>query len=205
MRVLPCGSDALIVELDDAGARAAYVEGLGRDPIDGVVETVPAARTVLLRVADAGRLGRVAEAARAVVPADPAEGSPPTVTVPVRYDGDDLADAANHLGVSVEELVGRHQRGEWVAEFCGFAPGFAYLTDASGAWSVPRRDSPRSAVPPGSVALAGPYSAVYPRSSPGGWQLIGTTDVRLWNLDDDPPALITPGTRVRFEDAGRAS
>jgi KipI family sensor histidine kinase inhibitor len=89
--------------------------------------------------------------------------------------------------------------------FCGFAPGFGYMVSPTGEWDVPRRSSPRTKVPPGAVALAGEFAGVYPRESPGGWQLIGRTDLEVFALDRDPPALLTPGTRVRFVDVGRST
>jgi len=116
----------------------------------------------------------------------------------VRYDGPDLDDVATHLGITRSEVVARHTGQVWTVEFAGFAPGFAYLTGSEGDLEVPRRHSPRTRIPAGSVGLAGPYSGVYPRPSPGGWQLIGRTDVTLWDAERDPPALLTPGRRVRF-------
>jgi KipI family sensor histidine kinase inhibitor len=120
------------------------------------------------------------------------------VTLPVRYDGPDLGDAAELLGMTVDELVARHSGARWRAAFVGFAPGFAYLTSADFALDVPRRATSRPRVEAGSVGLAGEFSGVYPRESPGGWQLIGRTDAVLWDVDRDPPALLRPGTDVRF-------
>jgi KipI family sensor histidine kinase inhibitor len=124
------------------------------------------------------------------------------VEVPVTYDGEDLADVATALGCDVAEVVRRHTAEQWTVAFCGFAPGFGYLSGASGAWDVPRRPSPRTRVPAGSVALAGEFSGVYPRESPGGWQLIGRTELAVFDLQRDPPALLLPGTPVRFVDVG---
>lgn len=205
MRVLPCGP-GLLLEFDDGPETTAYAAGLRESPVPGVVETVPASRTVLLRVEEGADLAAVAARAREVTPRDVTAGGAETLEIPVRYDGEDLHDAADRLDIGVEELVHRHTAGEWTVAFCGFAPGFGYLVDPSQEWSTPRRDSPRPAVPPGSVALAAEYSAVYPRQSPGGWQLIGTTDEVLLDTHADPPARLAPGTNVRFVDVtGRAS
>lgn len=95
-------------------------------------------------------------------------------------------------------MVRIHTAAEFRVAFCGFAPGFGYLTGLGERYAVPRRATPRTAVPAGSVGLAGPYTGVYPRSSPGGWQLIGTTDSVLWDATREPAALLSPGTRVRF-------
>ncbi len=118
--------------------------------------------------------------------------------MPVVYDGDDLDDAAGLLGCSAEELVRRHTSAQWSVAFCGFAPGFGYLVSPDWPAEVPRRSSPRTRVPPGSVALAGAFSGVYPRESPGGWQLVGRTPLAVFDLSRDPAALLRPGVRVRF-------
>ncbi len=102
------------------------------------------------------------------------------------------------------ELVAWHTGQVWTSAFCGFAPGFSYLTGTAESLDLPRRSTARTAVPAGSVALAGEFSAVYPGTSPGGWQLIGRTDVPMWSLDRDPPALSPAGTRIRFIDVGAA-
>ena len=113
-------------------------------------------------------------------------------------DGADLAIVAGDLGMAVEEVIDAHTRTPWRVGFCGFAPGFAYLIDGDPRLNVPRRAEPRSRVPAGSVALAGAFSGVYPRDSPGGWQLIGRTDAVLWDINRSQPALLTPGTQVQF-------
>jgi KipI family sensor histidine kinase inhibitor len=125
--------------------------------------------------------------------------SGPLVVLPVRYDGPDLDVVAGLTGLSREQVVERHARGAYRVRFCGFAPGFAYLDGLDPRLHVPRRAEPRRRVPAGAVGLAGEFTGVYPRASPGGWQLIGTTDVPLWDLHRTPPALLPPGTRVRFE------
>jgi KipI family sensor histidine kinase inhibitor len=202
MRLLPYGDRAILVELADFAARRRLDAALRRTPVDGIVEHVPGAVTVLVRVAEAGCLERVAAALRTL----PLEGQAPeessaaarVVEIGVRYDGADLAEVAGHLSMSVEEVVARHVGQTWTVEFSGFAPGFGYLVGEQGGLDVPRRDSPRTRIPTGAVALAGPFTGVYPRPSPGGWQLIGSTEERMWDEARQPPALFTPGARVRF-------
>ncbi|MEU5096634.1 allophanate hydrolase subunit 1 [Streptomyces sp. NPDC020996] len=203
MRVLPVGDSALLVEVSsDEEARALHAE-LSRRRADGALsarEIVPAARTVLLDGLDEPeRLARELAAAD-VPPAPPRTRA--AVEIPVRYDGPDLADVAEHWGVSAREAARIHAETEFSVAFCGFAPGFGYLTGLPPRYDVPRRAAPRTAVPAGSVALAGPYTGVYPRSSPGGWQLIGRTDTVLWDHTRVPAALLSPGTRVRFVPVG---
>ncbi len=119
--------------------------------------------------------------------------------LPVRYDGPDLDEVARLTGLTVDEVVTAHTGSAWTVAFMGFAPGFAYLAGGDARLAVPRRDHPRPRVDMGAVGLAAGLSGVYPRSSPGGWQLVGRTDVTLWDLSHDPPALLRPGTVVRFE------
>lgn len=200
MRVLPYGDRGLLAEYDDLGSASAAAAVLAADPPSGVLELVPAARTVLVRVAPGTRLGAVERWLTEHGDPEPLPASAgPLVVLPVRYDGPDLSAAADALGVSVAEFVRRHTAVEWRCAFMGFAPGFGYLVAPGAGLDLPRRSTSRSRVPAGSVALAAGYCGVYPRESPGGWQLVGTTDVRLWDLDADPPALLQPGTRVRFE------
>ncbi|WP_245717444.1 5-oxoprolinase subunit B family protein [Nocardia jejuensis] len=123
------------------------------------------------------------------------------VLIPVRYDGEDLAEVAELLGIPPAEVIAQHTGTVWRCAFVGFAPGFGYLESADGRLTVPRRTRSRTSIPAGAVALAGGYSAIYPRRSPGGWQLIGTTDLTLWDVDRDPPALVRAATRVRFVNA----
>ncbi len=133
--------------------------------------------------------------------ADPTEETG-VVEISVHYDGPDLTEVAERTGLSPSEVVSAHTGRLWLVGFAGFAPGFAYLVDGDPRLHVPRRPAPRTRVPAGSVGLAGEFSGIYPRASPGGWQLIGRTDQTLWDLDRDPPALLRPGLRVRFVDAG---
>ncbi|MEV8594000.1 allophanate hydrolase subunit 1 [Streptomyces sp. NPDC052012] len=199
MRVLPVGEDALLVEVTSGEEAQALHAELLRRRAEGslrVGEIVPAARTVLLDgLPDPRRTA--AELTAADIPPVPPRARE-TVEIPVRYDGPDLADVAAHWGVPMEEVARIHAGTEFHVAFCGFAPGFGYLTGLPPRYDVPRRSTPRTTVPAGAVALAGPYTGVYPRSSPGGWQLIGTTDTVLWDPTRTPAALLSPGTRVRF-------
>lgn len=205
LRVLPVGERALLVEtVDGDGAAALHAELLRRRAagrLPPVEEIVPAARTVLLDgLDDPGRLAD--EMAGWEIP--PLAVRPEACTeIPVRYDGPDLAHVADLWQVTADEAVRIHSTLEFRVAFCGFAPGFAYLTGLPAHRAVPRRSTPRTAVPAGSLALAGTYTGVYPRSSPGGWQLIGTTDTVLWDTAREPAALLSPGTRVRFVPEGR--
>lgn len=195
MRVLRFGDAALLVEADDP---VALGEACRAADLAGVLDVVPAAETVLL-VAEPGTdlagLRRVVEGLDVRPVADLDAGS---VEIPVVYDGPDLAEVAAATGLSEDEVVAAHTGTPWRVAFGGFAPGFGYLTGGDERLAVPRRARSRTRVPAGSVALAGEYSAVYPRTSPGGWQLIGRSDVVLWDLDRDPPALLRPGMEVRF-------
>jgi KipI family sensor histidine kinase inhibitor len=158
-----------------------------------LVEVVPAARTVLV---EGDPLPDLAALLAGVVAG--AEPAGPLVELPVAYDGPDLAAVAELTGLPAAEVARRHAAAEYTVAFCGFAPGFGYLTGLPAELRVPRRDTPRTAVPAGAVGLAGEFTGVYPRRSPGGWQLLGRTDAVLWDADRDPPALLAPGTRVRF-------
>ncbi|MGX6396301.1 5-oxoprolinase subunit B/C family protein [Rothia kristinae] len=214
------GPRAVLADLADLAAVLDLRERVLADPpehlLPGRAGTVPAARTLLLRFdrsLDGAARTRLARHLGRLTALDPGAQAPAdrerVVEIPVRYDGADLAACAEHLGCTPEEVVRRHTETSWRAGFAGFAPGFAYLTPDGGpacapdgtgpvGLEVPRRDSPRTRVPAGSVALAGTFSAVYPQDSPGGWQLIGRTDAPLWEVDRDPPALIAPGDVVRF-------
>lgn len=205
MRPLVVGGEALLIEVDSAAEVAAlHAELLRRrdaGELGPVRDLVPAARTVLLDgVSDPAGLGaRIA--GWQVPPLTESDG--PLITVPVRYDGPDLAEVAGLWGVTPEAVAGIVGDTVFRVAFCGFAPGFGYLTGLPERFHVPRRATPRSSVPAGSLALAGEYAGVYPRSSPGGWQLIGSTDAVLWDPERDPAALFAPGVRVRFTEAGR--
>ncbi len=194
-RIALCGDRALLLDCADPPAVA---DAIRLQVIDGVVEVVPGARTVLVRHDAAADTGRLTRLLAAVAPAERTPDAATTVTIPVRYDGPDLADVAELAGISREAVVALHQASDLEVAFCGFSPGFAYLRGLDPRLHVPRLSTPRTRVPAGSVAVADVWSAVYPRESPGGWRLLGTTTTVLWDERLDPPALLTPGTRVRF-------
>nr|WP_111298453.1 urea amidolyase family protein [Paracoccus saliphilus] len=202
MRFLPVGPRCLLVELPDLDATLALFQALSADPVPGMTEIVPAARTLMIRTAP----GVAADGAlaRAIMQRQPApgptqvSGAGEAVELPVTYDGEDLDQVARLMDLSVPEVIAAHQATEWQTAFCGFAPGFAYMTCDDPRFDLPRRSAPRTRIPAGSVALAGRFCGIYPQETPGGWQLIGRTDVAMWDLSRDPPALLRPGMRVRF-------
>ncbi|MGN9916334.1 5-oxoprolinase subunit B family protein [Micromonospora palomenae] len=200
MRIRPVGRHALLLDCDDPGQVEAWRAELWRRRDAGelsAVEIVPAAATVLLDgVPDpAAVAARIAGWTPRPVAAPAATAQ---VEVPTGYDGEDLPVVARHWGVTVPEVVRRLRETPFRVAFCGFAPGFAYLTGLPPEWAVPRLPSPRTRVPAGSVALAGPYAGIYPTASPGGWLLVGRTELTLFDVRADPPARLTPGTRVRL-------
>lgn len=203
MRPLPCGDVGVLVELDDLGAVLGLHEQLSANPPAGVVELVPATRTLLIRI-DPG-VTSVAETSRLVGQLRPSAQTGPSggeVEVPVIYDGEDLDEVGEVTGLGVRGVVEAHTGQRWMVAFAGFAPGFGYLVGEDDRLRVPRRPRPRPEVPVGAVGLADEFSGIYPQSSPGGWQLIGRTRLAMWDLDRDPPALLRPGARVRFVEVG---
>jgi len=203
MRFLPAGYSGLLVECDDLAQVMALHHALERARPRGVVDLVPAARTLLLTFDASTTHTRLTDA---VASTELGTGTEATddreVTIEVTYDGADLAHVAELTGIPRDEVVRRHQARSYVVAFTGFAPGFGYLAGGDPALAVPRRSTPRTRVPAGAVALAGDFTGVYPGAGPGGWQLVGRTDAPLWDLQRDPPALLTPGTRVRFTRVG---
>lgn len=186
-----------VLDLAAAITRAVDAEEPG---FAEVLDVVPAAETVLVTVTEGAGVERLRPALLALT-VEPGVGAPAQATVVeigVRYDGPDLDEVAQRTGLSVADVIAAHTGTEWRVGFGGFAPGFAYLVGGDERLRVPRRDEPRTSVSAGAVGLAGEFSAVYPRASPGGWQLIGHTDLVMWDVDRDPPALLTPGTVVRF-------
>ncbi len=206
-RLLPSGDAAVLVDLDALDDVLRLYPALEATRPPGVLDIVPGARSILvtcdpdvlplaaLRAWAAGTPVATGSATGAVPPS--AAG---TVEIAVRYDGEDLAEVARLLGTTPAEVVRRHTGATWTVAFGGFAPGFGYLVSAGAGLTIPRRPSPRPLVPAGAVGLAGEFSGVYPRSSPGGWQLIGRTDAMLWDPDAEPAALLAPGVTVLFRE-----
>lgn len=196
--LLPYGRTATLLEAADSAEALRLDRAVRAAGLDGVVESVPAARTVLVIFADERSRATAQERLGQLAPTEKDAWQPQLVEVPTRYDGPDLDEVARLTGMSPEDVVARHTEMTYTVGFIGFAPGFAYLTGVAEELRVPRRASPRTAVPPGSVALAGELTAVYPRSSPGGWQLIGSTDLQMWDIERAAPGLLRPGDQVRF-------
>ena len=201
LRFLPVTHNALLVELADLDQTLALLASLQRHPPHGVEELVPAARTILVEYrASATRAETLVQDIAARSLTQGAERSDTLIEIPVHYNGEDLAEVAQILGITADEVVQRHTGSEFTVAFTGFAPGFAYLSGGDPVLNVPRRSTPRTRLPAGSVGLAGTFSGVYPQASPGGWQIIGTTPVAMWDITRAQPALLQPGYRVRFVD-----
>lgn len=201
LRCLPVRDDALLLELDDLDQTLALFDALSRDPLPGTGELIPGARTILVFYRPSALTpAQILTWAAGRDLSHRAQGESRLIEIPVRYDGEDLGEVAHLLHVEPHEVVAMHTGSDYLVGFTGFAPGFAYLSGGHPALDVPRRSSPRTRIPAGTVALAGTFSGVYPRESPGGWQLIGTTDVPMWDLRRQRPALLQPGDRVRFID-----
>lgn len=197
----PAGHRGVLVEVPGNASVRKLAAGV-RHEIAGLEEVVAGHETVLLiwepgRTPPADLRARVATVLAGPAPADH-EGE---VVLPVRYDGPDLQSVAEQLKLAVDEVVRRHLAATYTVGFMGFAPGFAYLVGGDPLLRPPRRRTPRLRVPAGSLAIAGEYTAIYPAESPGGWQLIGTTDAPLFALDQQPPALLQTGARVRLMEA----
>ncbi|GAA1326362.1 carboxyltransferase domain-containing protein [Brachybacterium rhamnosum] len=198
----PAGEAAVLAVYPDTADVLGAASAVRALAPAALADLVPAERTLLLRGTSGADARTLAALLEHLPPAPAEDAAAQEVEIPVVYDGEDLAETAALLGLEVPALVTAHTGTLWTAAFGGFAPGFSYLVpQAEGEgprWQVPRRSSPRTTVPPGSVALAAGYCGVYPRSSPGGWQLVGRTDVTLFDPERTPPALLAPGTRVHF-------
>jgi KipI family sensor histidine kinase inhibitor len=210
--LLSCGEHAVLVELGGLDEVLAFSQTVresvaaGASGFTDVIDIVPAATTVLVIVNDEATielLRQVLATLPVATGGDVAAGDQ-VIEIPVLYDGPDLAEVAELSGLSVEEVIAAHTATDWRVAFCGFAPGFAYLGWGDPRLAVPRRREPRTSVPAGSVAVAGEFSAIYPRSSPGGWQLIGHTETVVFDIAREPPALLQPGAAVRFVEVSGA-
>ena len=204
------GDQALLLQFDSTAEVLAWNDVLRDADLLGVVDIVPASRTVLVKL-DGPRYRAIARqqlsklrlAPEAIDEATRPIDGRVDVVIDVIYDGADLDDVAKLTGLTPREVVAAHTRTPWRVGFSGFAPGFGYLVSGDERLHVPRRSEPRTKVPAGSVGLAGEFSGVYPRESPGGWQLIGRTSddqAELWDVDREPPALLMPGQWVQFRE-----
>jgi len=194
VKLLAYGPLAVLAEFETLADVMSAAETWSAAALPGVVDVVPAARTVLVihdGSLDVGNLITPAE----TIHVGCAEHS---VTLQVVYDGADLEGVAQACGLTVRAVVDLHSAADYTVAFCGFMPGFAYLVGLPPPLHLPRHNTPRTRVPAGSVAIAAEFAGVYPRESPGGWHLLGHTDAVLWDSDRTPPALLPPGTRVRF-------
>lgn len=199
--VLDYGDRALLLQFDDTADVLAWTAALREADLPGVVDIVPASRTVLVKLDNARFQGATRQRLRKLrVSPEETPTAPPEdrMVIDVVYDGADLAEVADYTGLTIPQVINAHTATPWRVGFGGFAPGFAYLVGGDPQLMIPRRAEPRTAVPAGAVALAGEFSAIYPRRSPGGWQLIGHTDAVLWDIDRPDPALLTPGRWVQF-------
>lgn len=196
--VRPMGTRAVLAELSGLQDVLALQALLLEAPLPGQLDVLAAAETVMIKAESPSAARRMAAILLAMDLTAPAHSAGSLVVIDTVYDGDDLAEVAALTGLGKDGVIAAHSGQVWTVAFGGFAPGFAYMVGENQVLEVPRRNSPRTAVPAGSVALAGNYSAVYPRSSPGGWQLIGRTGASMWDLSRPQPALARPGDRVRF-------
>jgi KipI family sensor histidine kinase inhibitor len=182
----------------------AWAAALREAALPGVLDIVPASHTVLLKLDGPRHQSAIRRRLRTLqVAPDMVATAPPEhpVAIDVVYDGADLAEVADRTGLTTAQVINAHTATPWQVGFGGFAPGFAYLVGGDPRLAVPRRSEPRSSVPAGAVGLAGEFTGIYPRRSPGGWQLIGHTDAVMWDIDRPNPALLTPGMWVQFRAA----
>jgi KipI family sensor histidine kinase inhibitor len=200
------GDQGVLLELQSNAAVHAVAAAARERFGDQLIEIVPGHRTLLLVspaesvTPDFSELASVAGATCGEPRADAADlPDASVITIPVHYDGDDLNVIADALGVERERVIRLHSASIYSVAFMGFAPGFPYLVGLPPELELPRLEVPRLQVPAGSVAVAAGYCGIYPRSSPGGWNLIGSTDVILFDSERDPPAFLAPGDHVRFE------
>nr|WP_042183629.1 allophanate hydrolase subunit 1 [Kibdelosporangium sp. MJ126-NF4] len=200
MRLRRCGADAVLVEVDSLDEVDAVRAALADADLPGLVELVPAARTVLAAFQPGcGGLARLQPVLDKIDLSARTVSEPREVVLPVHYDGPDLELVAQTAGTDVDGVVALHTDAQYRVAFCGFAPGFGYLVGLPDVLRQPRLDNPRKRVPPGSVGIAGEFTGAYPTASPGGWRLLGRTDATLFDSHRDPAALLAPGDLVRFE------
>jgi KipI family sensor histidine kinase inhibitor len=189
------GSSAVLVEHEQP---LLFAEAIRRRNDLDFLDLVVGEMSVLVRFAPGvDPVGKITMLEGLVIEPQ-ANSSFPTVEIPVRFDGEDLEEVASSVGLRPTEIAQMISQAEFRAVFCGFVPGFAYLGGLPEVLHLPRRSTPRRVVPAGSLAIAAGYAGLYPQATPGGWHLIGSTSAKVWDIQRRPPALITPGTVVRF-------
>ncbi len=204
--VFDYGDQALMLQCGSTADVLAWAAALRTAALPGVVDIVPAPGTVLVKLVGPRYQGVTRQRLRKLrvtpepIPAASADRSA-DVVIDVVYDGADLTEVARHTGLTTAQVINAHTSTPWRVGFGGPVPGFAYLLDGDQRLRVPRRSEPRTSVPAGSVVLADEFSAIYPRQSPGRWQIIGHTDAVVWDIDRPNPALLTKGTWVQFRAA----
>lgn len=196
--IRPCGDSAFIIELGDLERVLAMHAQLAHDPHPGQLDVLAAATTVMVQAASPSAAIDLAAHVRTLSLDHKVDRDDTLVEIEVVYDGEDLADVAHLVGLSIDGVIAAHTGQLWTAAFGGFSPGFVYCIGENHILDVPRRPSPRTMVPAGAVGLAGHFSAVYPRNTPGGWQLIGHAQAPMWDANREKPALVAPGNRVRY-------
>ncbi|WP_199177929.1 5-oxoprolinase subunit B family protein [Mycobacterium hubeiense] len=203
------GDQALLLEFESTAEVLAWTDAIRQADLLGVLDIVPASRTILIKLAGPRyqaptrqRLSKLHLTPEALDEHTAPIDGRVDVVLDVVYDGPDLHEVARLTGLEPAQVIAAHTATPWRVGFGGFAPGFAYLVGGDERLHVPRRAEPRTKVPAGAVALAGEFSGVYPRQSPGGWQLIGRTDAVLWDINREKPALLTPGMWVQFRAIG---
>jgi KipI family sensor histidine kinase inhibitor len=199
MKIRPMGDSALVCEVEDLATVHRLRAAIRAAAFDDVVDVVPGWRTVLVTATEPAAVSQLARAlpTLALPPSEHAGGR--EHVIPVEYDGPDLDDVARHTGLTVDDVVRRHARATYTVAFLGFQPGFPYLAGLDRALTTPRKATPRTDVPAGAVGIAGDVTGIYPQSSPGGWQIIGSTRASLFDSTREQPALLAPGDTVRFE------
>lgn len=200
MNIRPMGDSALLLETRDSAEAQKLRRIVAAEHIPGLRQLVPGYSSLLL-VADplVADLDALAERLPKLLRTPQAANAPKSHAIPVRYVGDDLAAVAAALGMDAEEVVRRHNTPVYEVAFLGFSPGFAYLTGLDPKLRLPRLATPRTRTPEGAVAVAGEFTGIYPQATPGGWQVLGLTTVKLFDADHSSPALLAPGDQVRFK------
>ena len=196
-----CGETGWLLDLDDNPSVHRWAAAVRAANVPGVTEVVPGLTTLLVTISPSLTTPAALRSALLdLTPSSPDNAQGERHVIEVCYDGEDIDDVAEMTGLSPAEVVAAHTGTPWRVAFCGFAPGFSYLVGGDPRLEVPRRDEARVRVPAGAVAIAGQFSSIYPRVSPGGWRLLGRTDATLWNSESDPPAVLLPGHVVEFRD-----